>query len=488
MTLITTPNLFCTRTSSPPRQSGRASVRAALTVGLILMISWGSPAGAVTDEEIFRDLRFNFINPGGRSLGMGGAFISIADDATAAQANPAGLTNVFDSQLFFEVRAIDADPIESVRGFRDPFRPNEGFDVVNLTRSNTSTRPTFMSYVAPYGRFSFGVSRHELLDINNRTVSSYGFLVAEGSDLRTGEGQVELSLTNWNLSAGFRAHDRIRIGATLSYGDLSMTSNIVNTFTDPTGDLLGDPAFAGARLEVYRTFVDDGDTDWTLTLGALATIAPRITLGVVWRQGGEFSVVQTLTAQPIDRSLLPGRIAEQVFFNETGTLLTTDNSVHSFETVLSIPDTFGVGISWRPIDRLTLSADLVKIAYSDLLEGFNSRLNILTFGFPEEEQAAFTVDDQTNLHVGGEYLLPQRGETTWALRAGFHQDKDSRIRADFAPGDFGLGSNDNFPGRDDDDHYSAGVGVVLNQRFQIDATADFSDFGTEAVVSFIYSF
>ena len=34
---------------------------------------------------------FSFFPPGARSLGMGGTFIAIADDATAAEANPAGL-------------------------------------------------------------------------------------------------------------------------------------------------------------------------------------------------------------------------------------------------------------------------------------------------------------------------------------------------------------------------------------------------------------
>jgi hypothetical protein len=30
------------------------------------------------------------VNPGARSLGLGGAFVALADDATAAYANPAG--------------------------------------------------------------------------------------------------------------------------------------------------------------------------------------------------------------------------------------------------------------------------------------------------------------------------------------------------------------------------------------------------------------
>src|SRR6476619_8573459 len=51
------------------------------------------PAGAqYTDIESLSGLQFNFGNPGARSLGMGGAFLGLADDASAAEANPAGLT------------------------------------------------------------------------------------------------------------------------------------------------------------------------------------------------------------------------------------------------------------------------------------------------------------------------------------------------------------------------------------------------------------
>jgi hypothetical protein len=148
----------------------------------------------------------------------------------------------------------------------------------------------------------------------------------------------------------------------------------------------------------------------------------------------------------------------------------------------------GLGVSWRPTNELTLALDAVRIEYGDLMEGFNSRLNVLTLGFIEESEAAFTVDDQTNLHFGAEYLLQGSKGITWAVRAGLHEDKDNRIRSNFEPGGFGLGSNDNFPGRDDEMHYAVGLGTVLNERFQVDAAADFSDLVDEFVVSIIYSF
>src|SRR3989442_8438248 len=66
-------------------------------------------ARALTDEEIFRDFRFNFVNPGARALGMGGAFIAAGDDATAAQSNPAALHYVNTKEFFVEYRAVRPD-------------------------------------------------------------------------------------------------------------------------------------------------------------------------------------------------------------------------------------------------------------------------------------------------------------------------------------------------------------------------------------------
>ena len=60
---------------------------------LVALCLFALPAFAQnTDIESLAGLTFNFRNPGARSLGMGGAFLGLADDATAAETNPAGLT------------------------------------------------------------------------------------------------------------------------------------------------------------------------------------------------------------------------------------------------------------------------------------------------------------------------------------------------------------------------------------------------------------
>ena len=70
------------------------------TVALI----WTQMASAQTNAEINAGIQFNFSTPGARSLGLGGAFLGLADDATAAYTNPAGLTTLSKPEVSLEVR------------------------------------------------------------------------------------------------------------------------------------------------------------------------------------------------------------------------------------------------------------------------------------------------------------------------------------------------------------------------------------------------
>jgi long-chain fatty acid transport protein len=78
---------------------------------LLLMMGALGPAAlahagdkGLVDSETFSGFQFNFNNPGARSLGMGGAFVAVADDATAVIANPAGLVILRRPELLGEVK------------------------------------------------------------------------------------------------------------------------------------------------------------------------------------------------------------------------------------------------------------------------------------------------------------------------------------------------------------------------------------------------
>ena len=69
-----------------------------------------------TDIESLSGLQFNFGNPGARSLGMGGAFLGLADDASAAEANPAGLTILRKPEITIEGRNYQEQQVFTTSG------------------------------------------------------------------------------------------------------------------------------------------------------------------------------------------------------------------------------------------------------------------------------------------------------------------------------------------------------------------------------------
>src|SRR5438309_6606013 len=93
-----------------------------------------------TDIESLSGLQFNFGNPGARSLGMGGAFLGLADDASAAEANPAGLTILRKPEVSIEARNYLEQQVLTTSGtFPDLTR-------TAFTHYSNRIEPTFASF------------------------------------------------------------------------------------------------------------------------------------------------------------------------------------------------------------------------------------------------------------------------------------------------------------------------------------------------------
>src|ERR1043166_5837665 len=110
-----------------------------------------------TDIESLSGLQFNFGNPGARSLGMGGAFLGLADDASAAEANPAGLTILRKPEVSVEARNYLEQQLLTTSGtFPDLQR-------TAFTHYSDRVVPSFGSFVYPIKKFTLGVYFHEPL-------------------------------------------------------------------------------------------------------------------------------------------------------------------------------------------------------------------------------------------------------------------------------------------------------------------------------------
>src|SRR5262245_47064599 len=83
---------------------------AGLSLGVVLAAAPVSAQAPPTPDRAGTPaIQFSFAPPGARSLAMGASFIGLADDATASESNPAGLTILTKPEISGQVRFSSFD-------------------------------------------------------------------------------------------------------------------------------------------------------------------------------------------------------------------------------------------------------------------------------------------------------------------------------------------------------------------------------------------
>ena len=195
-----------------------------------LILAAGFLLGSAIHGQAILTLELGYSNPGARSLGFGGAFVALADDATAAYANPAGLVQLTRPEISIEGR-LWSYKTPYVFGGRASGAPTGiGIDTTPDLRWRESTADfsglSFLSYVYPLKKWSLALYRHQLA----RFASAFATngLFAEGSTyLETDRwidrpGSTDLSVVSWAFSAARRITDAFSLGLSLADHDVDM--------------------------------------------------------------------------------------------------------------------------------------------------------------------------------------------------------------------------------------------------------------------------
>ncbi len=205
------------------------------------------------------------VSPGARSLGLGGAFVAVADDATAAWANPSGLTQLVRPEISLEGRTWSED--------------REG------VASNQSSLG-FLSFVLPRQKWSIAIYM--------QTLSSLEF----PTQWTNNNGEVDpvsgLVVGNFGVSAALALSDTVSIGFGLTafagvFSEESFNPDATNPFWD--GDAQTD---AGATAGVLWNLTDSwamgasyrSGADLEFHGGGRATIPDILAGGARWKSAG----------------------------------------------------------------------------------------------------------------------------------------------------------------------------------------------------------
>lgn len=432
----------------------------------LVLLCGASTSFAVTDEEVFRAFSLNLSTPGARAVAMGGAFIGLADDATAAETNPAGLSILAKPEVSIQYRYANGRslnnniigiPITNMDLTPSPVVPGEDTNTFAEFHSNDRQEAVnelgFVSFVYPMDKFTFAVSRHELINSDAKLFGSLSASPFHFVEPNSFQGASTISDTNYNFSLAGKLNDKFSIGGSVKISDFSFKSKI--GAREKSEQVYG---------EHFATSIDNSGTKVGFNVGVLVHPTSRISMGGVYKYEPKF----TLDANVLNTDFHPNPLVVE----KSGTS----------QVDFDVPDTLGFGISVVPVKGVHLNLDIVRVFYSQL-EPVDTGYSLFTHllptidpghpGAPAPNLIHFAIDDSTDIHLGGEYLVTS-GKTTFGFRAGYAREgrnrfylasADNRYVQAFLEPIFGLN-----PGNDVT-HWTTGLGVTQGP-IQLDMAVD----------------
>ncbi|HEY2091686.1 MAG TPA: hypothetical protein VGJ81_07355 [Thermoanaerobaculia bacterium] len=431
-----------------------------------------------TDIEALSGLQFNFGNPGARSLGMGGAFIGLADDASATEANPAGLTILRKPEFSIEARNYLEQQIMTTTGtypdltrtafthyserveptfasvvyplpknfvigvyYNEPLRNVGAAAVVptlnQFTGAIVTDVPNFYLPKAAYG--DHPVSLQECINIIQSTKDPLGCLQYVTNPFLTA---VDVQLRTFGLSGAWQA-GKFSVGVSARYHtfhEVALTNRISAATYEPQSTSVQ----ATANVDKDGNITIGQKKDFTFGVGMKWAPSDKFSAGAVYKKGPSFTT-------PTFLALAPDFTYQKIA-----------------DTTFHIPDVYGVGISVRPIPTLTVNVDAVHVKYSNQVDDFHSANSALR-AIPN----GFKAPDVTEIHAGTEYFFPWK--VPFALRLGWWRDPaHSTYWAGPLNSPEAVGAALLFPKGTSQNHRSIGGGLAW-PKFQIDAAYDTSE-------------
>ena len=432
---------------------------------LLAAIGLFIPSIALAQRPLQIPVQFDFINPGARSLALGGAFTGLADDATSAFTNPAGLKTLTRREMSIEGRLGRVETPFLTGGRIVGPVTNQGIDRVAGPlfgeSSNTNGGLSFLSYVEPMKNGTLAFYRHELSRFESSVQTDGPFLGP--SREQPLQQSKELLIVNYGASGAYRVNDKIALGAGLVISDFSLHGN--TGFFVPSAE-----GFFGPATYDQQTFIatqEADDVTFGFSVGTMITAHPAVQIGAVFRRSPQADFVQ------FERDLPNG----EIFFPDV---------VGKFR----VPNVFSVGAALRPTGELLLAFEYSRVQYSSLRRDF-VRLQAGQENRPGTPNffERFDVPDSNEIHFGAEYVFAG-ARLQPAIRGGVWYDPDHSVQYtpfnDNSPTDllfiqaFSLG--------EDQVHYAGGFGLAINQRFEVNVGADFASSRRTASVSSIFRF
>ena len=366
------------------RRSTLYNTTAIFLISLALTLSSGHMNMSVAQplQRIEIPSSFNPVGQGARALGMGGAFIAVADDATAASWNPGGLIQLERPEI-------------SVVGAAFSRTEDNGFGTnpeASGDQTVSKSRINYLSFAYPFSLFGHNMvvsaNYQNLFDLTR----DWQFpLILSDEDLTVIQDidyDQDGSLGAWSFAYCLQITPSFSFGVTFNYWEDGIEKNEwkQTTIQTGTGNLAGNPFTFESKSVDKFTF-----SGWNANLGLLWNVTGKLAIGAVLRT--------PFTADIKHKS----SFSSSIEFPQFPEADTSNSDSFSENEDLDMPMSYGIGLAYRFSDYFTASFDIYRTDWQEFeLKDSNGNKISPISGKPSAQS---DIDPTYQVRLGSEYLF-----------------------------------------------------------------------------------
>lgn len=443
------------------RPCGKRAARLAAGVACLVL---GAAAYA---QELEISVSPSPVGSGARAAGMADAFVAIADDATAASWNPAGLV---------QLERPEISVVGSFNGVWESFEARY-HDEVDSNHSTYNAELNYLSAVWPLPVLVLGHNVTAALNYQRKYDFSRRFNLRYNMAAATRSGTPINQFLNMDFkqdgglstitpAVAIELTHRLSLGASLNLWYSSFLAE--NDWQQTTK--VSSVTFLGPAVNLATTTTEEAYSNFSgenLTLGVLWNATRKLNLAA--RYDTAFTGDADYERQMVMiGGFLPSSIFPMPFLS--GGAGSRKETRH-----VRFPATIAAGAAYRPNDRLTLSLDFTRTDWNDfwVTDSGGMRHSLVDFSNLEVPFTRPEFDPTHTVRFGAEYVfVPKQPEEElnhlWTLRGGLFYDEEPATGKK-PPSIFRL-INDRGSGEPEPFYgFALGLGYLAFHRINIDA-------------------
>jgi long-subunit fatty acid transport protein len=325
----------------------------------------------------------NPVGSGARAIGMGGAFIAVADDATAASWNPAGLTQLRRPELSF------------VYSYNKRFEDYSSLSHPEASGNNHTTMEdlNYLSVVYPFKLFQ----RNMIVSLNYQLLYSFdrnlNFDYTTNEPPYVSKQKVDFhqrgTLKTLSPAYCIQITPRLALGATFNiWTEKLFWGNGWNSTTNIKGSFSGELIRKDFNARTHERYSDF--SGFNMNLGFLWKVNELLTLG---------GVIKT----PFKAEVKHERTDTSKIYEPDGSVSINQPNNTKEDVDLYMPLSYGLGVALRFTDALTVSFDVYRTEWSKFVleDSKGNRSSPITGKSTRESHVHAT----NQVRLGGEYLF-----------------------------------------------------------------------------------